>query len=91
MTTLMPQGSAQLPEGNESTPALSIVGLHKVFGETVAVNHIDMTVPQGSFFGVVGPNGAGKTTLLSMAVGLLRPCTGYVRRVTHDEIADAIG
>lgn len=58
------------------TPALRLAGLHKEFGDNTAVRHIDLTVPQGSFFGLVGPNGAGKTTALSMAVGLLRPDDG---------------
>jgi ABC-2 type transport system ATP-binding protein len=56
-----------------SVPALEFAGLTKRFGENVAVDHIDLVVPPGSFFGLVGPNGAGKTTSLSMAVGLLRP------------------
>src|SRR6185312_11547023 len=51
-------------------------GLVKRFGDHIAVNHVDLTVPAGSFFGLVGPNGAGKTTALSMAVGLLRPDAG---------------
>jgi ABC-type multidrug transport system ATPase subunit len=90
MTTPTPQGiSAQLSEGNTSMPALSIAGLHKVFGDAVAVNSIDLTVPQGSFFGVVGPNGAGKTTLLSMAVGLLRPTEGQVKVFGVDVWAEA--
>ena len=46
-----------------------LVGLHKRFGETIAVDGVDLNVPQGSLFGLVGPNGAGKTTSLSMAVG----------------------
>src|ERR687893_557275 len=58
------------------TPALEFRGLHKRFGEITAVDHVDLQVPQGSFFGLVGPNGAGKTTSLSMAVGLLRPDGG---------------
>jgi ABC-2 type transport system ATP-binding protein len=45
----------------------------------MAVDHIDLIVPAGSFFGLVGPNGAGKTTTLSMATGLLRPDSGTVR------------
>jgi ABC-2 type transport system ATP-binding protein len=57
-------------------PALELVGLVKRFGETTAVDHLDLVVPRGSFFGLVGPNGAGKTTPLSMAVGLLRPDDG---------------
>ncbi|MFF4197258.1 ABC transporter ATP-binding protein [Nonomuraea sp. NPDC001831] len=58
------------------TPALEINGLTKRFGDKVAVDAIHLTVPQGSFFGLVGQNGAGKTTTLSMAVGLLRPDAG---------------
>ena len=57
-------------------PALELVGLTKQFGTTLAADHVDLTVPAGSFFGLVGPNGAGKTTSLSMAVGLLRPDSG---------------
>jgi ABC-2 type transport system ATP-binding protein len=64
---------------DQPTPALELIGLSKTFGETVAVDHIDLTVPRGSFFGLVGPNGAGKTTALSMAVGLLRPDVGLAR------------
>jgi ABC-2 type transport system ATP-binding protein len=60
-------------------PALELAGLHKAFGDTVAVDSVDMMVASGSFFGLVGPNGAGKTTLLSMAVGLLRPDRGRAR------------
>ena len=60
----------------EQAPALRMIGLHKAFRKMVAVDHVDLTVPAGSFFGLVGPNGAGKTTALSMAVGLLRPDGG---------------
>ncbi|MGX7670166.1 ABC transporter ATP-binding protein [Plantactinospora sp. DSM 117369] len=56
--------------------ALRLVGLTKRFGDTAAVDSVELTVPAGSFFGLVGPNGAGKTTSLSMAVGLLRPDAG---------------
>ncbi|MEO6534027.1 MAG: ABC transporter ATP-binding protein [Pseudolysinimonas sp.] len=58
--------------------ALSVTGLSKSFGDTVAVDAVDLTVPAGSFFGFVGPNGAGKTTTLSMVTGLLRPDQGVV-------------
>jgi ABC-2 type transport system ATP-binding protein len=56
--------------------ALKLSRLYKTFGTTIAVDHVDLEVPAGSFFGLVGPNGAGKTTSLSMAVGLLRPDAG---------------
>ncbi|GII58383.1 ABC transporter ATP-binding protein [Planotetraspora thailandica] len=61
------------------TAALEINGLYKAFGEKVAVDHVDLTIPQGSFYGLVGQNGAGKTTTLAMAVGLLRPDDGSAR------------
>jgi ABC-2 type transport system ATP-binding protein len=72
-------GNPSPPIRDGQAPALQLAGLHKRFGETVAVDHIDLAVPRGSFFGLVGPNGAGKTTALSMAVGLLRPDAGTAR------------
>ena len=71
-------------------PALSIRGLHKRFGDTVAVDRVDLDVPPGSFYGLVGPNGAGKTTLLSMAVGLLRPDAGTSRVLGADVWAEPL-
>lgn len=58
--------------------AISIRGLVKQFGDNRAVSGIDLTVPAGSFYGVVGPNGAGKTTTLSIVAGLLRADEGSV-------------
>jgi ABC-2 type transport system ATP-binding protein len=72
-------------------PALEFARLFKKFGDTVAVDHIDLEVPAGSFFGLVGPNGAGKTTSLSMATGLLRPDDGTVRIFGRDVWADPVG
>ena len=62
----------------DGSAALEIRGLVKRFGGNVAVSGVDLSVPAGSFFGLVGPNGAGKTTTLSMATGLLRPDAGSV-------------
>src|SRR3954470_2212813 len=70
--------------GQDMPPALEIAGLTKLFGDKVAVDAIDLVVPQGSFFGLVGQNGAGKTTTLSMAVGLLRPDDGVARIFGQD-------
>ena len=58
--------------------AIRIRGLVKRFGDTTAVDGVDLTVPAGSFYGLVGPNGAGKTTTLSIISGLLRPDAGTV-------------
>jgi ABC-2 type transport system ATP-binding protein len=66
-------------EAADTAPALRISGLRKRFGDTLAVDDLHLSVPRGSFFGLVGPNGAGKTTSLSMSVGLLRPDAGNVR------------
>jgi ABC-2 type transport system ATP-binding protein len=71
-----------------SGAALEIAGLTKQFATTVAVDALSLTVPRGSFFGLVGPNGAGKTTALSMAVGLLRPDAGRVAIFGHDVWSD---
>jgi ABC-2 type transport system ATP-binding protein len=57
---------------------LVVRDLVKRFGDTVAVDHMSLSVPVGSIFGIVGPNGAGKTTTLSMATGLLRPDSGSI-------------
>lgn len=61
-----------------SPVVLRITGLSRRFGDTVAVDGIDLDVHQGSFYGIVGPNGAGKTTTLSMVTGLLRPDSGSI-------------
>ncbi|SDG92822.1 ABC transporter ATP-binding protein [Nonomuraea jiangxiensis] len=70
------------------TAALEIRGLAKTFGDNIAVDRVDLTIPQGSFYGLVGQNGAGKTTTLSMAVGLLRPDAGTAQIFGADVWAD---
>ena len=71
-----PGSEAVVPTGPEIV--LDLRGLTKRFGDTVAVDAIDLAVQAGSFTGIVGPNGAGKTTTLSMVTGLLRPDGGHV-------------
>jgi len=63
---------------NSGELAVDAQGLVKRFGDKTAVDHLDLQVPIGSWFGVVGPNGAGKTTTIRMIVGLLRPDEGNV-------------
>ncbi|HTL84333.1 MAG TPA: ABC transporter ATP-binding protein [Acidimicrobiia bacterium] len=75
---------------SDSWPALTTRGLRKTFGPKVAVEHVDLDVAPGSFFGIVGPNGAGKTTTLRMATGLLRPDAGRVWVDGIDVWADPI-
>ena len=54
-------------------------GLTKVYGQQVAVNHLNLTIQQGEIFGFLGPNGAGKTTSLLMLLGLSEPTSGKAR------------
>jgi ABC-2 type transport system ATP-binding protein len=67
-----------------SPPALDISGLTKRFGGTAAVDHLDLSIPQGEFHAILGANGAGKTTTLRMVAGLLRPDAGSIRILGHD-------
>lgn len=54
-------------------PAISIHGVTKRFGTTVALDDVSLLIPHGSICGLVGPNGAGKTTLIRLLLGLERP------------------
>ena len=74
-----PRIPAPAPSPAEAEDALVLRGVSKRFGGTHAVDGIDLTVPAGTFYGLVGPNGAGKTTTLSMIAGLLEPDRGSIR------------
>ncbi|GBC86091.1 ABC transporter ATP-binding protein NatA [bacterium HR12] len=65
----------------DAAPALgiSLRGVTKAFGAQVALDHVDLEIPQGSFLAVMGANGAGKTTLLKTIAGLAVPTAGSVR------------
>jgi ABC-2 type transport system ATP-binding protein len=71
------------------TLAIETEGLVKTFGETRAVDGIDLGVKAGSVFGVLGPNGAGKTTTIRMLATLLQPTAGSARVLGHDIVTDA--
>ena len=72
---------AQFPVAPPQAPsqtgaAVEIRGLAKLFDDKVAVDRINLTIPSGSFYGLVGRNGAGKTTTISMVTGMLQPTEG---------------
>jgi ABC-2 type transport system ATP-binding protein len=66
------------------TIAVEAIDLVKDFGDTRAVDGVDLAVPTGSIFGLLGPNGAGKTTTLRMLIGIIDPSSG-TRRVLGRE------
>jgi ABC-2 type transport system ATP-binding protein len=57
--------------------------LRKVYGKTVAVDHVDLDVPVGAVLGMLGPNGSGKTTTIRMLLGLVLPTAGTVELLGH--------
>jgi ABC-2 type transport system ATP-binding protein len=81
------KGSTEL---STQTPlAIEASGLQKAFGETQAVDGVDLAVRTGSVYGVLGPNGAGKTTTIRMLATLLRPDSGSARVLGHDIVTEA--
>ena len=74
--------------------AIEARGLVKRFDGTLAVDGVDISVPEGAIYGVLGPNGAGKTTTLRMLLGIIDPDEGVRRVFGHDrphDIARLIG
>ena len=57
---------------------LSVTGLRKVYGDTVAVDGVSFDVARNEIVGLLGPNGAGKTTTISMVLGVLDPTAGTI-------------
>jgi ABC-2 type transport system ATP-binding protein len=69
--------------------AIEATGLVKEFGDTRAVDGVDLSVRRGSVYGVLVPNGAGKTTTIRMLATLLRPDAGSARVLGHDIVSEA--
>jgi ABC-2 type transport system ATP-binding protein len=80
-----------------SAPALEATGLRKSFGDTVALDGVDLRVGTGTIFALLGPNGAGKTTTVQILSTLVGADAGDVRVAGHDParepdaVRDAIG
>jgi ABC-2 type transport system ATP-binding protein len=70
-------------------PAVEAVGLTRSFGETRALDGLDLQIPTGTVYGLLGPNGAGKTTTVRVLATLLRPDGGQARVFGHDVVTEA--
>jgi oleandomycin transport system ATP-binding protein len=68
--------------------AIEAEGLVKRFGDTAALNGVDLAAPAGKVVGVLGPNGAGKTTTVRILATLLRPDAGRATVGGYDVTAD---
>jgi ABC-type lipopolysaccharide export system ATPase subunit len=85
MTTIPPQA------------AIAATGLRKSYGDTLALDGIDLQVEEGTIFALLGPNGAGKTTAVQILSSLISPDAGEVRVAGHelarepDAVRSAIG
>lgn len=71
------------------SPAIEARGLTRRFGDFVAVDSLDLTVPRGEVFGFLGANGAGKTTAIRMLIGLLEPSSGVAAIAGFDVASQA--
>src|SRR5215210_6459103 len=69
---------SQTGEAAPVAKALSVEGLRKTYGATVAVDGVSFEVRPGEVVGLLGPNGAGKTTTINMILGVLEPTAGTV-------------
>jgi ABC-2 type transport system ATP-binding protein len=72
------------------TTAISVSGLVKTFGRTVALDELDLQVAAGEVHGYLGPNGAGKTTTIRILLGLLRADSGNATLLGGDPWSDAV-
>jgi putative spermidine/putrescine transport system ATP-binding protein len=62
----------------DTAPAITLTGLRKEFGDTTAVDGVDLEIADGEFFSMLGPSGSGKTTVLRMIAGFETPTAGTI-------------
>jgi ABC-2 type transport system ATP-binding protein len=80
-----------------SYAAITATGLRKSYGDTLALDGIDLQVAEGTIFALLGPNGAGKTTAVQILSSLVSPDGGEVRVAGHelarepDAVRSAVG
>ena len=74
---------------NVESPAVVARDLTRRFGSVLAVNGVDLEIPQARIYGFLGPNGSGKSTTIRMLCGLLRPSSGTAEVLGHQMPRDA--
>ncbi len=93
MTTSTSARVESAPAGSTPVLAARTRGLRKTYGNTVAVDRVDLDLPEGAVMGMLGPNGSGKTTTIRMLLGLVKPTEGTVEllgRALPDGAADSL-
>jgi ABC-2 type transport system ATP-binding protein len=84
----MPESAnSELPNVSAAVETSALV---RRFGDFVAVDNLNLSVPRGSFFGFLGPNGAGKSTTIKMLTGLLAPTSGSISVLGRDLSAEPL-
>ena len=58
---------------------IEVKGLSKSYGQTKAVDCVDLSIGKGELFGLLGPNGSGKTTVIKMLTGQIKPTSGTLK------------
>jgi branched-chain amino acid transport system ATP-binding protein len=73
---------------------LQTIDLKRYFGETRAVDKVNLSIDEGEFVSLVGPNGAGKTSLINVISALLKPESGKIifqgRDITHASVTERV-
>ncbi len=72
-------------------PIIEAKDLTKWYGDTIAVDHVSLSVPKGALFGLLGPNGSGKTTMIKMLTGQTRATSGSATVLGIDVATDPVG
>ncbi len=71
------------------TAAVEIHGIRKTFGDNVALESLDLSIPQGATYGLIGPSGAGKTTAIRIIMSILFPDSGTISVLGHGSALEA--
>jgi len=78
------------PVNGSTTAAISAEGLTKRYGQTLALDNLDLTVEAGEVYGYLGPNGAGKTTTIRLLLGIHKPSAGRAELLGTDAWRDPV-